>query len=93
MKHLGNETNLSDFRKMKNIAKAYITKCECSVQEAVYLLMLELGLRKTFPKVTFLNSNMPGSCYCIFCTEEEISELLEQSTNIFQRNMLDRYID
>ena len=36
---------------------------------------------------------MPGSRCSIFRTEEEISELPEESTNIFQRNMLDRYID
>ena len=60
---------------------------------AVYLLMRELWLQKTFPKVTFLNSNWPRSRYRIFRTEEEISELLEESTNIFQQNMPNRYID
>ena len=44
---------------MKAIARAYATKKECSVQEAVYLVMPELWLRKTFPKVLFLNSNIP----------------------------------
>ena len=49
----------SDFAKMKAIAKAYASKRECSVQEAVYSLMPELWLRKVFPRVIFLNSNMP----------------------------------
>ena len=49
----------SDFERMKVIARAYATKRECSVQEAVYLVMPELWLRKTFPKVLFLNSNIP----------------------------------
>ena len=35
---------VSDHEKMKAIAKAYTTKRECSVQEAVYLLMPELWL-------------------------------------------------
>ena len=49
----------SDFERMNAIARAYATKGECSVQEAVYLVMPELWLRKTFPKVLFLNSNIP----------------------------------
>ena len=49
----------SGFERMKAIARTYATKKECSVQEAVYLVMPELWLRKTFPKVLFLNSNIP----------------------------------
>ena len=41
--------NKSDYEKMKAIAKAYITKIERSVQEAVYLIMPELWLCKIFP--------------------------------------------
>ena len=51
---------------MKAIAKAYITKRECSVQEAVYLIMPELWLRKLFPRVIFLNSNLPEKWFRIF---------------------------
>ena len=50
---------VSYYEKMKAIAKAYTTKRECSVQEAVYLIMPELWLRETFPKAMFLNSNLP----------------------------------
>ena len=32
----------SDFDRMKAIARAYATKRECSVQEAVYLVMPEI---------------------------------------------------
>lgn len=32
----------SDCEKMKAIAQAYATKTECSIQEAVYLVTLEL---------------------------------------------------
>ena len=50
-----NKTNLEQ---MKSIARAYATKRECSVQEAVYLLLPELWLRKTFPGVIFANSKV-----------------------------------
>ena len=40
---------------MRSIARAYVTKRECSVQEAVYLVMPELWLRKSFPGKVFAN--------------------------------------
>ena len=46
----------SDFERMKAIAWVYPTKRECSFQEAVYLVMPEFWLRKTFPKVLFLKA-------------------------------------
>ena len=84
-------SGVSDYENMKAIAKTYTTKRECSVQEAVYLIMPELWLRKTFPKVMFLNSNLPECRYRIFCKKEELDELPDDSTDIFKKNMLDRY--
>ena len=43
--------NKSKLELMKSIARAYITKRECYVQEAVYQVMPELWLRKTFPGI------------------------------------------
>ena len=51
---------------MKAIAKGYITNREYSVEEAVYLIMRELWLRKIFPQVIFLNSNLPEKRFRIF---------------------------
>ena len=82
-----------DYKKMKAIAKAYITKKKFSVQGAVYLNMPELWFRKTFPKVMSLNSNLPECPYRIFRKKEELDEILNDSTDIFQSNMLDRYTD
>ena len=85
--------NLNVFEQMKAIAKAYTTKRECSVQEAVYHIMPELWLRKTFPGVIFANSNLPEDRYRICRNEDEIKEMSKDSTDIFKRNMLDRYVD
>ena len=85
--------NKSDYGKMKAIAKTYITKRECSAQEAVYLIMPEIWWRKVFPRVIFLNSNLPEKRFSIFKKKAEIDELPGDSTDIFQRNMLDRYLD
>ena len=86
-------SNKTNIQQMKSIARAYNTKRECSVQEAVYLLMPELWLRKTFPGVVFANSNLPENRFRICRSREEIIELPEDSVDIFKRNMIDRYID
>ena len=85
--------NKTDYEKMKAVARAYATKRECSVQEAVYLLMPELWLRRIFPRVIFLNSNIPSKRYRIFKKKDKIDDLPSDSTDIFQQNMLDRYVD
>ena len=51
---------------MRSIARAYVCKRECSVQEAVYLIMPELWLRKTFPGVVFANSNLPENRFRVY---------------------------
>ena len=62
--------NLSCYEQMNAIARAYITKRECSVQEAVYHVMPELWLSKSFPRVIFANSYLPGNRYRV-CSSEE----------------------
>ena len=60
MKQAAKEAVMSgktELEKMRAVAKAYSKKRECSVQEAVYLLMPELWLWKTFSQVIFLNSS------------------------------------
>ena len=83
--------NKSHYEKMKAIARTYATKRECSVQEAVYLVMPELWLRKIFPKVIFLNRNLPDKQQ-IFKKRNKLDLLPDDSTDLFQRNMLDRYL-
>ena len=85
--------NCNKFEQMIQIARAYSSKRECSVQEAVYHVMPELWLRKTFPRIIFANSNLPENRYRICKSEEELSELPADSCDIFKHNMLDRYMD
>ena len=44
-------------------------------------------------KVIFLNSNIPEKRYRIFRRKEGLDELPDNSTDVFQRNMLDCYLD
>ena len=78
---------------MKSAAFAYVNKRECSIQECVYHILAGQWLRKTFPSVIFANSNLPERRYRICRDEKDISELPEDSTNIFKGNMINRYIN
>ena len=83
----------SSYHQMKSIARAYSTSRQCSSQEAVYLLIPELWLRKTFPGVIIANSNVPESRYKLCRGKEEVDELPEDSLDVVKWNMVDRYID
>ena len=48
---------------------------------------------KNIPKVIFLNTNISEKQYRIFRRKEDLDELPDNNTNVFQRNMLDRYLD
>ena len=82
-----NKSNYYD--QMKLIGRAYPSKRQCSVQDAVYRIMQELWLSKVFPLVLFANTNLPENRYRVCVCEKEIKQLSESSTDIFKANMLD----
>ena len=87
------ESGHSTRERMKEVAKAYRTNREMSIQEACAYTLPQIWLRKTSPQVVFANSNLPEKRYRVFKNEEEILEMDDDETNIFKRNMLDRYLD
>ena len=97
MKQAVNEALISesifDYEKMKEVACTYSAKQECSVHEAVYLVILELWLCLMFSRVIFLNSNWPEKQYKTFKGKNEIDELPHDNTDLFQRNMYDCYLN
>ena len=50
------QSGKSTLEKLKAISRAYSRKKKYSVQEAVHLVMPDLWLLKTFPKVIFLDN-------------------------------------
>ena len=80
------DTKLDQSNTMKNILKAYTSNRECSVQEAVYNILPELHLRRVVPRVQFVNTNLPEESSKILQTEEQLSSLPKDSTDIFKRN-------
>ena len=80
-------TNKEKYGQMQSIARAYLSKCECSLQEAGCHMIPELWLRKTCPGVVFANSNLPENRYRMFRSQEKISEFPEDSVDVFKRNI------
>ena len=54
--------------------------------------MPELWLRKVFPGVLYANSNIPEKSVRMMLSKKEISELPIDSTDIYKRNMVNRYM-
>ena len=74
---------------MKIILKTCTSNKECSVQEAVYHIFPEVHLRRVFPRVQFVNTNLPEERSKILQTEEQLSSLPE---DIFKRNSIGCYV-
>ena len=87
------DTKVDQFNSMKNILKVYTSYRKCSVQEAVYHILPELHLRRVFPGVQFVNTNLPEERSKILQTEEKLSSLPDDSTDIFKRNNIDCYLE
>ena len=79
------------YEQMKSAAHAYASKHECSLQEAVNQIMPELWLRKVFPGVLYANSNIPEKRVKMMLSKMEIVESPEDSTDIYKRNIMNRY--
>ena len=86
------ERGAGSYEQMKSVAHAYASKRECSLQEAVYKIMPELWLRKVFPGVLYVNSSIPEKRVRMMLSKKEIAELPEDSTDIYKRNMMNRYM-
>ena len=64
-----------------------------TIQECGYQVLSGQWLRKTFPGVIFANSNISEKRYRICREEKDVSQLPQDSRDIFKKNMIDRYID
>ena len=83
------ENNMHNHDTMKTITKAYLNSRQCSVQEAVYHILPGLKLRKIFPAVYFVNTNLPEENFQVLLSEKELSELPDDSPNIFNKPNID----
>ena len=87
------ENNMHHQDTMKIFAKAYFSNLECPVQESVYHILPELKLRRIFPAVYFVNTNLPEERVRVLLSKKELSELPDDSSNIFKKSNIDRYVE
>ena len=87
------EIELDNYEQIKTVLIEYINKRECSIQGCVYHILRGKWLRKIFPGLIFVNSNVPEEPFQVCLNEDEIFELSEYSNEIFKRNVVDWYID
>ena len=78
---------------MKKLAYSFICVRQMSVQEAVYLCLPELWLRKCQPGVMFLSINLSYERIWILKTEKELLEMPEDSKGIYESGIIEKYID
>ena len=64
-----------------------------SSQECVYWCLPELWLRKTFPGTVFVNTALPEKRIRTMKRKEQIAELDDDSTDIYNSNIIERYSD
>ena len=77
----------------KKFAYSFISKPQLSVQEAIYNILLEHWIRKCFLGISFINTKQPQNRIRMIKSKEELKGLSDDSTDVFKRNITDRYID
>ena len=80
--------NLSVRVAIKKLAYSFICSRQMSVQEAVYLCLPKLWLRKCQPGVMFLNTNLPHERIRLLKTEKELLEMPEDSKDIYKSGII-----
>ena len=85
--------NLSARLAMKKLTSSFIYLRQISVQEAVYLCLPELWLRKCQLSVLFLNNNLHHERIGLLKTEKELLEMFEDSKYIYESGIIEKYTD
>ena len=87
------KNNLGLKESLKKIGAAFLSSREVSSQECVYRCLPKLWLRKTFPGTVFINTSLPDLRIRTMKSKEQIAELDDDSTEIFNSNIIERYSD
>ena len=85
------EENLDIHNTLRKIRAAFLSSREISSQECVDRCLSELWLRRTFPGTVFITTALPSERVKMRKTDKELSELDDDSTDIFHFNITDRY--
>ena len=84
--------NLNVCDALKKIAYSFISSCQPLVQEDVYNVLPELWLRKCSPGISFIITSLPNNRIRMIKSQEELELLPDNSTDIFKKSIVDRYM-
>ena len=76
--------------KLRKIGSAFLTHREVSAQEAVYGI-LSLPMKQLSRSVVFVNTNPKHERIAVLKSPDLLSQLKDDDTNVFQKNLIDRY--
>ena len=84
-------TDVSIRKQMKKVGNVFFSHLEVNAQEADYRL-LSIPLKKSSRQTAFVNTGMPETRIHILKPKRDLEDLPDESEDIFQPNILDRYI-
>ena len=76
---------------LRKIGAAFLSTKEVSSQECVYRCMPELWMKRIFPATVFVSTDVAEKRIRITKTKQELDDLDDESTDIFQSNIIQRY--
>ena len=92
MKQAAKETKKQNLN-VRDAMKKIVYSRQLSVQEAVYNVLPELWLRKCSPGISFINTNLPNNRIRMIKSKKELELLPDNSTDIFKKSIIGRYMD
>ena len=87
------ESNIHHHKTMKTISKAYLSNRQCSLQEAVYHIPIELKLKRVFAAVCFADTNLPEEGVQVSISQKGVAELPGDNLTIFEKLDINRYME
>ena len=79
------KNNMHHHDTLKTIARAYLSNQESLFQDVAYHILPELNLRRIFLALYFIHTNLPGEKVWVLLSEKELSQLPDNSGNIFKK--------
>ena len=74
---------------LRKIGAAFLSTREVGAQECVYRCMLELWLRKVFPKTLYICTDFQQNRLHIPKSQDDLEELDDDGTDIFKSNIIE----
>nr|XP_039258260.1 uncharacterized protein LOC120334820 [Styela clava] len=91
LKHACKEYKDFDIKNMlRRISSVFLNNRELSAQEACYRI-LSIPMKKMSRSVIYINTDPVAERQCILKSKKELEKLEDEDSDIFQKNILDRY--